>query len=668
MSDQASAVWKFFARKGAEIVCSLCGTVFSSSEDGSTSALRNHLTGLHKISKERLEAFSGASPAQSTLIARVNKGQVIRVMLKWLLADLRPFSLSNSPYFLEFVALLGLSEKNVPDATNLTRTYLPKLYEIGRRVVCDALRGAASVNCVFDAWTEKYSTRSYVTLSVTVIKDWKLQSLCLTTRHVKESHTAEFLSEWVKIQLREFGLLVRAPLLSATTDTTASMVSTVNLLGVVFIPCLAHTLNLIMKDVFAISALDDFVKRMARICKFVRKSTVATELLETIVNENKDAVLKDARIAYGPLKDESRRKLPKRLKKMVKTRWNSAYDMLVRLWVLYPYVLQMVPRLLARRSQVPDELKEAALVDRDNIQRIRKSLYDLVQATVQVQEQKTPVLGKSLLILFFARAKLEVIERIEIGLSKRIATQVLASLTTRVFAPDSLFRRPQTISLDVIPTPILPAHAIQSAFDVAVLAAALDPRLSKILLSELSKSGLLPPVRGSAHADPVRPHVIALVRNAGTLFLDLPPPPRPAAAEPAVQLEEEVLEEGSTSYWRAKRARVTTVTPEGTLEDQVRQFLDEDIEERHEQDGADPLEYWKTQAKRWPMLALVAARFLGASATSAEAERTFSTAGDIITPQRACLKPKHVDMMLFLAKNIRAGLLTTEHLIEGVKD
>ena len=39
--------------------------------------------------------------------------------------------------------------------------------------------------------------------------------------------------------------------------------------------------------------------------------------------------------------------------------------------------------------------------------------------------------------------------------------------------------------------------------------------------------------------------------------------------------------------------------------------------------------------------------------TSVPSERVFSTAGDILTAQRASLSPKHLDTLLFLKKNLK---------------
>ena len=45
--------------------------------------------------------------------------------------------------------------------------------------------------------------------------------------------------------------------------------------------------------------------------------------------------------------------------------------------------------------------------------------------------------------------------------------------------------------------------------------------------------------------------------------------------------------------------------------------------------------------------------YLTVPATSVSSERVFSTAGDIVTAQRANLKPKQIDELIFLKKNMK---------------
>ena len=65
-----------------------------------------------------------------------------------------------------------------------------------------------------------------------------------------------------------------------------------------------------------------------------------------------------------------------------------------------------------------------------------------------------------------------------------------------------------------------------------------------------------------------------------------------------------------------------------------------------------PLGWWRKKEEDFPLLAKLAKRYLCIPGTSVPAERVFSTAGDILTAQRSTLKPKHVDQLLFLAKNL----------------
>ena len=66
----------------------------------------------------------------------------------------------------------------------------------------------------------------------------------------------------------------------------------------------------------------------------------------------------------------------------------------------------------------------------------------------------------------------------------------------------------------------------------------------------------------------------------------------------------------------------------------------------------DPLVWWKHEAKKYPMLSLIARKYLCICATSSPSERLFSSAGNIVTQSRASLKPDKVDMRTFLSKNV----------------
>jgi hypothetical protein len=67
---------------------------------------------------------------------------------------------------------------------------------------------------------------------------------------------------------------------------------------------------------------------------------------------------------------------------------------------------------------------------------------------------------------------------------------------------------------------------------------------------------------------------------------------------------------------------------------------------------SDPLVWWRQSAVTFPMLAVVAKKYLCIPATSVASERLFSGAGQIVTPLRNRLDQENVNKMLFLSKNL----------------
>ena len=68
---------------------------------------------------------------------------------------------------------------------------------------------------------------------------------------------------------------------------------------------------------------------------------------------------------------------------------------------------------------------------------------------------------------------------------------------------------------------------------------------------------------------------------------------------------------------------------------------------------SNPLLWWKTNEPKYPHVAELAKRYLAVPATSVPSERVFSTAGDIVSAQRAVLNAHNVDMLIFLKKNLK---------------
>ena len=68
--------------------------------------------------------------------------------------------------------------------------------------------------------------------------------------------------------------------------------------------------------------------------------------------------------------------------------------------------------------------------------------------------------------------------------------------------------------------------------------------------------------------------------------------------------------------------------------------------------SSDPLEYWKQNEKKFPILAEIAQKFLSAPATSVASEELFSTAKAVFSYRRMRIKAKKAEMIIFLNRNL----------------
>ena len=73
-------------------------------------------------------------------------------------------------------------------------------------------------------------------------------------------------------------------------------------------------------------------------------------------------------------------------------------------------------------------------------------------------------------------------------------------------------------------------------------------------------------------------------------------------------------------------------------------------EDRLERDE-DPLKYLSINKKKYPILSIIAKKYLCIPPSEAVSERVFSTGGNICTPKRNTLTPNQIEMLTFLKRN-----------------
>jgi hypothetical protein len=66
----------------------------------------------------------------------------------------------------------------------------------------------------------------------------------------------------------------------------------------------------------------------------------------------------------------------------------------------------------------------------------------------------------------------------------------------------------------------------------------------------------------------------------------------------------------------------------------------------------DPMLWWRHNARRFPMLASLAQRYLGPPPSSVASERLFSTAGDVCSASRTRLLSDNAEMLIMMKVNL----------------
>ena len=65
-----------------------------------------------------------------------------------------------------------------------------------------------------------------------------------------------------------------------------------------------------------------------------------------------------------------------------------------------------------------------------------------------------------------------------------------------------------------------------------------------------------------------------------------------------------------------------------------------------------PLTYWKEKKPLWPCLVDLACKYFSIPPSSVASEHLFSSAADVLPPERNRMLPEKAEMFLFLKKNL----------------
>lgn len=540
----------------------------------------------------------------------------------WLLSDMLPLSTAETP---AFAALLARAKvKGAALSARSIAREVPTLLEAVRRILkylthasLSPPLGAAPLGrhtryaLTLDGWTSR-AGKPFLGVTIHFVDEgFKLYSCALGLAEFKGGHSAVDHRVILEEVCGGYGLPLEM-LMAVTTDNAATMVKCFSngSLGV-HIRCVAHTLNLVCKDIKLSGLLKDAL-------------ALARHFSAIAVSRN--AVVKEAAAAankpyHAPI-------LP------VVTRWSSDFDALERHMLRWPYVKGILPKDLGLEGAAKTkytELLVECLKNHEMYEDVVTTLRPLALWTTRVQASSTPMLSFGF----------EMYEDILAGLSVMpgappLQPEVVAlreELETAIKARFARQLKPPPLSAFTVNLADLAGDALNEARQrlpwrdtwlFYVFAALLDVRtVCRFTQSVRWKFMVMPEYW---------PHILSSL-EALSLRLDPPAPLSAPAAADKVYGFFPPVRGGASQLSRADliHAELADFTNAAGLKTQD---LTED--ERH---ALDPLGFWREVAGdgKFVYLSHVARSVLAVQISSAASERLFSVSNNICSIKRTRL-------------------------------
>ncbi|XP_039261082.2 E3 SUMO-protein ligase ZBED1-like [Styela clava] len=250
-------------------------------------------------------------------------------IVNMVVGDLRPINIVSGRYFQNLVAMLAPPGYTIPSRQTIT-TKVEDLYREKKEVVMNELLNATYVALTTDAWTS-IKHESYLCVTAHILsQDFNINSFVLSTKQLDDKQTGENIAGWIQEIVSDFGVPF-SKIVSITTDNGSNMIAAVNLLkrehNLNAIRCAAHTLQLCLQRGFALRDIVDMLETARKIVNFFRRSASNMLCLRKKYEE----------ITGKPLLLD--------LIIDVSTRWNSTYEMLLRLNELKWHIRAVVSEL-----------------------------------------------------------------------------------------------------------------------------------------------------------------------------------------------------------------------------------------------------------------------------------------------------------------------------------
>jgi len=195
-------------------------------------------------------------------------------VMRMIAVGIQPFSCVEDEGFKELMKEMDPRYK-LPSRSHLRDVVLPSQYEELKNKLYVILANVDFLALTTDMWTSR-ANEGYITITCHFVSNnFKLESEILAKRQLLDStnHTASNIAETMKAVLEDWG--VTNKVVCIVTDNDATMVKAFRLLQYKHLPCVPHTINLLVQDILKIPSIDDILTKCKTIVAFFKRSQVA---------------------------------------------------------------------------------------------------------------------------------------------------------------------------------------------------------------------------------------------------------------------------------------------------------------------------------------------------------------------------------------------------------
>ncbi|CAH1244377.1 ZBED1 [Branchiostoma lanceolatum] len=384
-----------------------------------------------------------------------------------------------------------------------------------------------------------------------------------------------------------------------TTDNARAMINASNMAGAgISLGCFAHTLNLAAQKLLEVKALSTLLSTIRPVITYFRKSYLAK------------LILKGKQVALG---------IPTNALILdCKTRWNSTYLMIERFIQQYPAIIAAT---VDDRIRKKDQFKKLQRVDDDDFNKMETFVQVaglLYKMTTAMSTERRPTAGMVLPMMGKLRAHFEPTQD-DSPFAKSLKTAVQNDLKKR--------------------------YQNNTEQDFLEEATALDARFKTFCKGEDVWERIADKIT-SITSIKKEPELLEL-HSESEMVDQVEVKKEPTEKEGAVHARKTALEE---IFLDEDELVITHITPPVPIRVRVQNEILKYRETPKMKSSEDTVLFWENNSKDLPLLAAFARQYLTAQASSVASERIFSTAGDIVKAERACIDPDHVNHLIFLKK------------------